>query len=118
MKHFDIEGGVNLSAGEAQRIAIMRALCKEPEILILDDAFSAFDMPSVQALQRSLDENCKDLTILIIARRVSTVRHADRIVVLENGSVVGEGTHDALLRDCDTYRRIADAQRLEVTERV
>lgn len=113
-----VEGGVNLSAGEAQRIAIMRALCKEPEILILDDAFSAFDMPSVQALQRSLDENCKDLTILIIARRVSTVRRADKIVVLENGSVVGEGTHDALLRDCATYRHIADAQRLEVTEHV
>ncbi len=113
-----MEGGVNLSAGEAQRIAIMRALCKEPEILILDDAFSAFDMSAVQALQRSINEHCADLTILIIARRVSAVRDADKIVVLENGAVVGMGTHDVLLSECDVYRHIADAQRLEVTANV
>lgn len=113
-----MEGGVNLSAGEAQRIAIMRALCKEPELLILDDAFSAFDMSAVQALQRSINEYCADLTILIIARRVSAVRNADKIVVLENGAVVGIGTHDDLLRQCDVYRHIADAQRLEVTANV
>lgn len=109
-----VEGGVNLSAGEAQRIAIMRALCKEPEILILDDAFSAFDMPSVIELQKSINEYCRDLTIFIIARRVSTVRRADKIVVLEEGAVVGVGKHEELLATCDTYRRIADAQRLEV----
>ena len=113
-----MEGGVNLSAGEAQRIAIMRALCKEPELLILDDAFSAFDMPAVQALQASLNEHCADLTILIVARRVSTVRNADKIVVLEKGTVVGTGTHGELLGECDAYRRIADAQRLEVTAHV
>ena len=111
-----LEGGVNLSAGEAQRIAIMRALCKNPEILILDDAFSAFDMPAVQALQRSLVENCKGLTMIMIARRVSTVRNAQKIIVLEDGAVVGEGTHETLLRECATYRRIADAQRLEVAQ--
>ncbi len=113
-----VEGGVNLSAGEAQRIAIMRALCKEPEILILDDAFSAFDISAVQALQRSINEYCADLTILIIARRISAVRDADKIVVLENGAVVGMGTHEDLLCECDVYRRIADAQRLEVTANV
>lgn len=113
-----MEGGVNLSAGEAQRIAIMRALCKSPELLVLDDAFSAFDMPAVQALQRSINEHCADLTLLIIARRVSTVRNADKILVLEKGAIVGEGTHDTLLLECDVYRRIADAQRLEVTARV
>lgn len=110
-----MEGGMNLSAGEAQRIAIMRALCKDPEILILDDVFSAFDMSAAQALQRSINVYCADLTILIVARRVSTVRNADKILVLENGTVVGMGTHDELLSQCDVYRRIADAQRLEVT---
>ncbi len=111
-----VEGGVNLSAGEAQRIAVMRALCKEPEILILDDAFSAFDLTSVRALQTSIAAYRPDLTTVTIARRVTTVLHADRIVVLEGGAVVGCGTHDTLLASCEAYRRIADAQRLEVSQ--
>lgn len=111
-----VEGGANLSGGEAHRIALMRALCKRPEVLILDDVFSAFDLTAVRAMQSALSEHCRDMTVITVTRRVSTALGSDRILVLDGGRIVGAGTHEQLLHTCDVYRHIADAQRLEVSE--
>ena len=104
------QGGGNVSGGQKQRLSIARALAKNPDVLIFDDSFSALDYKTDAALRKELTEKESDKTILIVAQRISTIRHADQIVVLDNGTVVGTGTHEQLLRDCDVYREIASSQ--------
>lgn len=104
------QGGSNVSGGQKQRLSIARALAKNPDVLIFDDSFSALDYKTDAALRKELAEKESNKTILIVAQRISTIRHADQIVVLDNGTVVGTGTHEQLLRDCDVYREIASSQ--------
>jgi len=107
------QGGSNLSGGQKQRIAIARALARKPEILILDDSFSALDYKTDRALRNALNSAEKDATKLIVAQRIGTIRYADKIIVLEHGKTVGMGTHDELMKTCDTYREIASSQMSE-----
>jgi ATP-binding cassette subfamily B multidrug efflux pump len=107
------QGGSNLSGGQKQRIAIARAVARKPEILILDDAFSALDYKTDRTLRCALQKKEKDVTKLIVAQRVGTIRNADRIIVLDHGKVAGEGTHDELLISCAAYREIASSQMSE-----
>jgi subfamily B ATP-binding cassette protein MsbA len=102
--------GVRLSGGERQRIAIARALLKNPPILLLDEATSALDTASERLVQQALERLMRDRTVLVIAHRLSTVQHADRIVVLEEGRVVASGTHRELLDQEGLYRRLYDLQ--------
>ncbi len=104
------QSGKNVSGGQKQRLSIARALARKPEILIFDDSFSALDYRTDAALRSALAENLKDTTRVIVAQRISTIRHADKIVVLENGKSVGIGTHDELINNCDVYREIAMSQ--------
>lgn len=104
------ERGMGLSGGQKQRISIARALCVDPKILILDDATSAVDMETEFAIQQALKEVMKDRTTFIIAHRISSLKHADEILVLDNGEIVERGTHDSLLEQNGIYRRIYDIQ--------
>jgi ATP-binding cassette subfamily B protein len=104
------QGGTNVSGGQRQRLAIARALVKRPETYIFDDSFSALDLRTDAELRAALDTHLPDATRLVVAQRVSTIRHADQIVVLEHGRIVGTGTHDQLLDTCETYREIVDSQ--------
>ncbi len=104
------QGGTNLSGGQKQRLSIARAIARKPEILIFDDSFSALDLKTDAALRGRLNADLKDTTCLIVAQRIGTVRHADRIVVLEEGEAVGIGTHEELIQTCDVYREIALSQ--------
>ena len=104
------ERGMGLSGGQKQRIAIARALCIDPQILVLDDATSAVDMETEFAIQKALREVMKDRTTFIIAHRISSLQHADEILVLDEGYVVERGTHDELLKAKGIYRRIYDIQ--------
>lgn len=104
------QGGSNVSGGQKQRLSIARALAKNPEILVFDDSFSALDYETDAKLRHELQIKEKDKTILIVAQRISTIRHAEQIIVLDNGSIVGKGTHQELLRDCKVYREIAESQ--------
>lgn len=104
------QGGSNVSGGQKQRLSIARALAKDPDILVFDDSFSALDYKTDAALRKELAEKEKDKTILIVAQRISTIRHANQIVVLDDGAVVGVGTHEQLLNSCDVYREIASSQ--------
>ena len=99
-----------VSGGQKQRLSIARAVAKKPEILIFDDSFSALDFKTDVALRRALKEATKDTTTLIVAQRISTILHADQIIVLDEGRVVGKGTHEELLKDCEVYRQIAISQ--------
>lgn len=104
------QGGTNVSGGQKQRLAIARAIAKNPEIYIFDDSFSALDFKTDAKLRKALKKYTKDSTILIVAQRISSIMHADRIVVLDQGEVVGMGTHKELLKSCDVYREIALSQ--------
>ena len=104
------QGGTNVSGGQRQRIAIARALIRSPEIYLFDDSFSALDLATDARLRAALRPVTRDATVLIVAQRVSTIRDADLILVLEEGEVVGRGTHDELLGSCETYREIVDSQ--------
>ena len=102
--------GNNLSGGQKQRLLIGRALAGNPEILILDDASSALDYQTDANLRRALRENYRDTTTIMVAQRISSLQHADLILVLEEGKVIGAGTHEALLESCEEYRIIAETQ--------
>lgn len=104
------QGGTNVSGGQKQRLAIARALAKKPKILIFDDSFSALDYRTDKALRKELSQKTKDATVLIVAQRISTILHADKILVLDDGKIVGCGTHKELLRDNEVYRQIASSQ--------
>lgn len=104
------QGGGNVSGGQKQRLSIARALAKDAEILVFDDSFSALDFTTDAALRQSLKENYKDKTILIVAQRINTIMDADQIVVLDDGRIVGMGTHRELLASCSVYREIASSQ--------
>ena len=102
--------GRNLSGGQKQRLSIARALARKPEILIFDDSFSALDYRTDAMLRAGLNERLAGTTKIIVAQRISTIRHADRIIVLDRGAAVGIGTHDELMKTCDVYREIALSQ--------
>ena len=102
--------GNNLSGGQKQRLLIARALASDPEILILDDASSALDYRTDANLRQSLREHHRHTTTVVVAQRVSSLRHADLILVLSDGKVIGAGDHDALMETCDEYRVIAETQ--------
>lgn len=104
------QGGTNVSGGQRQRLSIARAIALNPEIYIFDDSFSALDYKTDAKLRKELNKNTKDSTILIVAQRISTVMKADQIIVLENGSIVGIGTHEELMKNCDVYKEIALSQ--------
>ncbi|MBC8262680.1 MAG: ABC transporter ATP-binding protein [Anaerolineales bacterium] len=104
------QGGANVSGGQKQRLAIARALVKKPPIYIFDDSFSAVDFKTDAALRRALKEKTAASTLLIVTQRVSTIKNAEQIIVLEEGRIVGQGTHQELMRDCETYREIALSQ--------
>ena len=104
------QGGTNVSGGQKQRLAIARAVCRRPEIYIFDDSFSALDYKTDKLLRRALKEETGDTTSLIVAQRIGTIRDADLIIVLDEGKVVGKGTHDELMKNCEVYREIAYSQ--------
>jgi ATP-binding cassette subfamily B protein len=104
------QGGINLSGGQKQRIAISRALVRKPEIYIFDDTFSALDFKTDAQLRAALRRETAEATVIIVAQRVNTVMDADRIIVLDDGSVVGSGTHRELIRTCEVYREIVSSQ--------
>ena len=104
------QGGSNVSGGQKQRLSIARAVYRRPEILIFDDSFSALDFKTDRAVRDALAKEAKDSTKLIVAQRIGTIMNADRIVVLDQGKVVGQGTHEELLDNCDVYRQIAQSQ--------
>lgn len=103
-------GGLNLSGGQKQRISIARAICRKPEIYIFDDSFSALDYKTDRALRSALKKETQNITTLIVAQRIGTIRDADKIVVLDEGSVVGIGTHNELMKSCTVYQEIALSQ--------
>ena len=104
------QGGSNVSGGQKQRLAIARAIVKQPKVYIFDDSFSALDMKTDAALRKALDKHVKDTTVIIVAQRISTIMNADQILVLDEGKIVGKGTHRELLQSCDTYKQIAGSQ--------
>lgn len=104
------QGGTNVSGGQKQRLAIARAIAKHPKIFVFDDSFSALDMKTDAALRKALDDKIKDATVIIVAQRVSTILHADQILVLDEGKIVGKGTHEELLKNCEEYLQIAKSQ--------
>jgi ATP-binding cassette subfamily B protein len=104
------QAGTNVSGGQKQRLSIARALVKKPPIYIFDDSFSALDFKTDSALRRELKRKTGDSTVLIVTQRVATVKNADQIIVLEEGRVVGQGTHRELMQDCETYQEIARSQ--------
>ncbi len=104
------QGGANVSGGQKQRLAIARAIVKQPEIYIFDDSFSALDYKTDAALRKALKGETKDAAVIIIAQRISTIMHADSIVVLDDGRVAGTGTHEELMESCSVYREIVDSQ--------
>lgn len=104
------QGGTNLSGGQRQRMAIARAMMKKPEIYVFDDSFSALDMKTDRKLRENLKESIGDATVIMVAQRISTVMDADRILVVDDGQIVGNGTHKDLIQTCPLYREIAEIQ--------
>ena len=104
------QGGTNVSGGQKQRLSIARAIAKAPKIFLFDDSFSALDYKTDATLRKALREKTADATVIIVAQRISTILHADRIIVLDEGRIAGMGTHSELLRECGAYREIARSQ--------
>ena len=104
------QGGTNVSGGQKQRLSIARAIAKNPKIYLFDDSFSALDYKTDVALRKALSEKTKEAAVIIVAQRISTILHADRIIVLEDGEIAGIGTHDELMQTCETYQEIAKSQ--------
>ncbi len=113
---FVAQGGTNFSGGQRQRLSIARALVKKPELYLFDDSFSALDFKTDAALRKALTPETKDAAVLIIAQRVSSIRHAQQIIVLDEGKVAGIGTHDQLMENCPVYIEIYESQTKEVQE--
>lgn len=109
-EHMISQMGRNISGGQKQRLSIARALSRKPEILVFDDSFSALDYKTDAKLREGLNEKLKDTTKIIVAQRISTIRHADKIIVLDRGEAVGMGTHEELMKNCDVYKEIALSQ--------
>lgn len=109
-EHMISQMGRNVSGGQKQRLSIARALSRKPEILVFDDSFSALDYKTDAKLREGLNEKIKDTTKIIVAQRISTIRHADKIIVLDRGEAVGMGTHEELMKNCDVYKEIALSQ--------
>jgi len=103
-------GGINFSGGQKQRLTIARAIAKQPDIYIFDDSFSALDFKTDTALRTALNKEVADATVLIVAQRISTIKNADQIIVLEKGRIAGKGTHSELMESCEVYREIALSQ--------
>lgn len=110
------QGGTNFSGGQKQRLSIARALVKKPELYIFDDSFSALDFKTDAALRKALAKETRDAAVLIVAQRVSTIQHADQIIVLSDGGMAGIGKHDELLKNCAVYREIYESQTKEAQE--
>ena len=104
------QGGTNVSGGQKQRLSIARAVIRKPEVYIFDDSFSALDFKTDAKLRIALKDEIKNKTVLIVAQRISTILSAEKIIVLDNGKIVGEGTHQQLLADNKVYREIAHSQ--------
>ncbi|WP_391510203.1 ABC transporter ATP-binding protein [Clostridium beijerinckii] len=104
------QGGVNFSGGQKQRLTIARALVKKPEILIMDDSLSALDYATDAALRKALKENSSDTTVIMVTQRISTVKDADLIIVLDDGKLAGVGNHEQLLKESEVYREICSSQ--------
>ena len=104
------QGGNNVSGGQKQRLSIARAIAKRPKVLLFDDSFSALDYKTDAVLRRALNEKVKDATVIIVAQRISTILHADQILVLDDGKIVGKGTHQELMEQCESYQEIAKSQ--------
>ena len=104
------QGGTNVSGGQKQRLTIARAIAKHPKIFVFDDSFSALDLKTDAALRKALGEQVQNSTMIIVAQRISTILHADQILVLDEGRIVGKGTHAELLRSCEVYQQIAKSQ--------
>ncbi|MBD5459518.1 MAG: ABC transporter ATP-binding protein [Lachnospiraceae bacterium] len=104
------QGGTNVSGGQKQRLSIARAIAKSPKVFLFDDSFSALDYKTDVALRRALREKTEDAAVIIVAQRISTILHADQIIVLEEGKIAGIGTHGSLLKECAAYREIAKSQ--------
>ena len=107
------EGGKNYSGGQKQRLTISRAIARDPEIYLFDDSFSALDYKTDRILRKKLKEVAGDATVIIVAQRIGTIRTADRIYVVDEGRIVGSGTHSELLKECDVYKEIAKSQMTE-----
>ena len=110
------QGGTNVSGGQKQRLCIARAMLRKPAILILDDSTSAVDSATEAAIRESFAKNLKDTTVIIIAQRISSVRYADKILVLDDGVIAGEGTHEELMADNGIYQEIYNSQQEGVGE--
>ena len=107
------QGGKNFSGGQRQRLCIARALVDDPSLLLLDDSFSALDFATDAALRRALRENTRGMTVVMVTQRCSTVRNADLILVINDGALAGQGTHDELMAGCEVYRDICRSQQTE-----
>jgi ABC-type multidrug transport system, ATPase and permease components len=104
------QGGANVSGGQKQRLSIARAVAKNPKVFLFDDSFSALDYKTDVALRKALADKTKDAAVIIVAQRISTILHADQIIVLDDGKIVGIGTHRELMGSCGTYQEIAASQ--------
>ena len=104
------QGGANVSGGQKQRLSIARAIAKNPDIYIFDDSFSALDYKTDVTLRKALQEHTSNSVVLIVAQRISTILHAEQIIVLDEGKIAGKGTHKELLKNCEVYRQIAMSQ--------
>lgn len=113
---FVAQGGTNFSGGQKQRLSIARALVKKPDLYIFDDSFSALDFKTDAALRKALAAETEESAVLIIAQRVSSIRHADQIIVLHEGQMAGIGTHEELMKCCKVYQEIYESQTKEAQE--